>query len=45
MNKINVEEYNPELIEYQSTCYELFTTNNIKQVTRKESFRLFLRIR
>ena len=25
MKNINVEENNPELIEYQSTCYEVFT--------------------
>merc|ERR1719318_2298881 len=33
MKEINVKENIPELIEYQSTSYELFTTDNIKQVT------------
>jgi hypothetical protein len=45
MNKINIEENNLEVIEYQSTCYELFTTNEVKHVTSKESFKAFLRIR
>ena len=44
MKNINVEENNSELIEYQSTCYEVFTKKNIKQVTRKESVKSFLRI-
>ena len=45
MKEINVKENKPEVIEYQSTSYELFTTNNIKQVTRRGSFKSFIRIR
>merc|ERR1719341_1041896 len=44
-NKVNMKENSPELIEYQSTSYELFTTDNIKLVTRRESCKSYLRIR
>ena len=41
----NIEQNAPELIEYQATCYEHFTMNDSKLLTRRESYKSFLRIR
>eukprot|EP00092_Neocalanus_flemingeri_P002110 GFUD01002250.1.p1 GENE.GFUD01002250.1~~GFUD01002250.1.p1 ORF type:complete len:188 (+),score=21.86 GFUD01002250.1:133-696(+) len=44
-NSFSKDEHHSHLIEYQATYSELFTTNDVQIVTRKESVKSQLRVR